>query len=162
MIGKLLKKTSTLMVVSISVAIIALIVYFTISGGSSDTDTSSENVKSITIKLTETQNEAKEWVPDLVYLKVGDKVELTVVNGDDDDEHRLSIPDLGIETIDIPGANERDTVTFTVDKVGTFTFVDYFAPDWESEICKKEVEGQPQGDQNEFICVPPGQFIVEE
>ena len=155
-------KTNTLLIGGIGLVLIAVIAYFALSGGSFDTDIPSDDIKSITIKLTETSNEKKEWVPNTVYLKVGDKVELTVVNGDDDDEHRLSIPDLGVETIDIPGANERDVVNFTVDEAGTFVFVDHFAPDWESEICQKEVEGEPQGDENEFICVPPGQFIVEE
>lgn len=155
-------KTNTLLIGGIGLVLIAVITYFALSGGSSDIDIPSDDIKSITIKLTETSNEKKEWVPNTIYLKVGDKVELTVVNGDDDDEHRLSIPDLGIETIDIPGANERDIVSFTFNQSGTFVFVDHFAPDWESEICQKEVEGEPQGEENEFICVPPGQFIIEE
>ena len=132
------------------------------TGGPTDTDDPSEDIKSITVKLTETQNEKKEWVPNIIYVKVGDKIELTVINGDDDDEHRLAIPDLGVETNDIPGANEQEVVTFTVNEAGSFVFIESLAPDFESELCELELEGEPQGDEEEFLCVPPGQFIVEE
>ena len=155
-------KTSFLFGVGIGIIIIALIGYYVTTGGSTDTDDLSDDITPITIKLTETQNEKKEWVPNVVYVKVGDKIELTVVNGDDDDEHRLAIPDLGVETGDIPGANEREVVTFTVDDVGSFVFIESLAPDFESELCKNEQEGEPQGDEKEFLCVPPGLLIVEE
>lgn len=137
-------KTSTLIVVIIALAVVAAAAYFLTTGGPSDTTQPSDEMISITIKLTETSNEAKVWVPSTVYLKKGDKIELTVVNGDDDDIHRLSIPDLGVETKDIPGANERDVVTFTVDKVGTFIFIDPLAPDWDSPECQAEKEGEEE------------------
>ena len=155
-------KTSFLFGVGIGIIIIALIGYYVTTGESTDTDDPSGDITPITIKLTETQNEKKEWVPNVVYVKVGDKIELTVVNGDDDDEHRLAIPDLGVETNDIPGANERDIVTFTVNEKGSFVFIESLAPDFESELCEKEQAGEPQGDEEEFLCVPPGKLIVEE
>lgn len=155
-------KTSILLGAGIGIVIIALIGYYVISGGSTDTDDSTDKIIPITIKLTETQNEKKEWVPNTVYVKVGDKIELTVVNGDDDDIHRLAIPDLGVETNDIPGANEREVVTFTVNNAGSFVFIESLAPDFESELCELEKEGEPQGEEGEFLCVPPGQLIVEE
>jgi heme/copper-type cytochrome/quinol oxidase subunit 2 len=157
-----LVKSSFLLGIGIGIIIIALIGYYVTTGGSTDTDDLSDDITPITIKLTETQNEKKEWVPNVVYVKVGDKIELTVVNGDDDDEHRLAIPDLGVETNDIPGANERDIVTFTVNEKGSFVFIESLAPDFESELCEKEQAGEPQGDEEEFLCVPPGKLIVEE
>ncbi len=155
-------KSSFLLGIGIGIIIIALIGYYVTTGGSTDTDDLSDDITPITIKLTETQNEKKEWVPNVVYVTVGDKIELTVVNGDDDDEHRLAIPDLGVETNDIPGANERDIVTFTVNEKGSFVFIESLAPDFESELCEKEQAGEPQGDEEEFLCVPPGKLIVEE
>jgi heme/copper-type cytochrome/quinol oxidase subunit 2 len=157
-----LVKSSFLLGIGIGIIIIALIGYYVTTGGSTDTDDLSDDITPITIKLTETQNEKKEWVPNVVYVTVGDKIELTVVNGDDDDEHRLAIPDLGVETNDIPGANERDIVTFTVNEKGSFVFIESLAPDFESELCEKEQAGEPQGDEEEFLCVPPGKLIVEE
>ena len=155
-------KTPILIGAGIGIIVVLLVGYYVLSAGITDTDDSTEDITSITIKLTETQNEAKEWVPSTVYVKVGDKIELTVVNGDDDDVHRLTIPDIGVETSDIPGANERDVVTFTVNEAGTFVFIDSLAPDFESELCQMEQDGEPQGDEGEFLCVPPGNLIVEE
>ncbi len=156
-------KTSTLIVVIMALAVVAATAYFLTIGSPSDTTQPSDEMISITIKLTETSNEAKVWVPSEIYnLKMGDNVELTVINGDDDDIHRLAIPDLGVETPDIPPANQQVTVTFEIDKTGALEFIDLLAPEWGSEICQNEAAGEPQGEGEEFLCVPPGQIIVEE
>jgi len=115
------------------------------------------STKPVTVKLTEVEEERKEWIPSKIYLKKGDDVQLTVINGDDDDEHRFAIPELGVESEDIPPANGRVTLTFTAEKVGTFRFIDPLAPDWGSEECSEEAEAA----REEPICIPPGEIIVE-
>jgi heme/copper-type cytochrome/quinol oxidase subunit 2 len=141
----------------IAAIVVIVVAALLLSGGLSGTPSSTGGVKSITLKLAETTNEAKEWVPSEIRLKKGDVVELTVINGDDDDEHRLAIPDLGVETKDIPPANGRTTVKFTADKAGTFKFIDPEVPDWDSLDCKADREKQ----RDEPLCVPPGKIVVE-
>ncbi|MEE9586315.1 MAG: hypothetical protein V3W09_05365, partial [Nitrososphaerales archaeon] len=61
-------KTSTLIGAIIAIVVVAAAAYFLTAGGPSDTTQPSDEVKYITIKLAETVNEAKEWVPATVYL----------------------------------------------------------------------------------------------
>jgi hypothetical protein len=135
-----LPKNSTIIAIVSIVVIVGAILY--IFSGDIFNGSQNDESKSITIKLAETVNEAKEWVPSTVYLKKGDKIELTVVNGDDDDVHRLAIPDLNIETNDIPGANGREVISFSVEETGTFIFNDPLAPDWNSPECQVDEESE--------------------
>jgi len=135
-----LVKNSTIIAIISIVVIVGAILY--IFSGDIFNGSQNDESKSITIKLAETVNEAKEWVPSTIYLKKGDKIELTVVNGDDDDVHRLAIPDLNIETNDIPGANGREVISFSVEEPGTFIFNDPLTPDWNSPECQIDEEGE--------------------
>ncbi len=140
----------------VGIAVLALAgAFLAISLSSSNTQTNQNEpqTKQIKIRLTETENEAKVWVPSTVYLKKGEMYELVVVNGDDDDEHRLSIPSLGVETEDIAPANGQETVLFTANNEGSHAFIDPTVPEWGSAVCSQDVDDPP--------CVPPGQVIVE-
>jgi len=117
-----------------------------------DTNSLSGGKKTITLKLTEVADEAKNWVPSNITLKKGDSVQLTIVNGDDDVEHKFAVPDLGLESVSIPPVNGRITMQFNADKTGIFKFIDPSVPAWESPDCNPDPEK---------ICIPPGKIIVE-
>jgi hypothetical protein len=129
--------------------------YFALSMASGPANSPEPQVKQIRIKLTETDDEAHVWVPSTIYLEKGDNCELVVINGDDDDEHRLLIPSFGVETDDIPPANGQDILVFTADEEGTHAFYDPLTPEWGSIACSAE-----QSDEDS-PCIPPGQIIVE-
>lgn len=148
-----LAKSSTIIVAAvIAIAAVGAAAYFLSLGGgqpepSGDGGSADKPNKFVTVKLVETFAEAKEWSPSQIYLKKGDFVELTVINSDDDDIHRLAIPDLGVETKDIPAANQQDVIRFKVDRTGNFTFFDPLAPDPNSPECvaqKEEAEEEEE------------------
>jgi len=78
--------------------------------------------KKISLKLTETFDEEKIWVPSTIYLKKGDIVEFTIINGDDNDNIQLLIPDLDVTSDIIPPLNGYKTLTFRADNVGEYSF----------------------------------------
>jgi len=69
------------------------------------------------------QNEKRFWDPAVIEVKVGVEVTIVVVNNDDIEHHEFTIPEFGVRTKDIPPF-EFASITFTPDKVGTFTFID--------------------------------------
>tara|TARA_B100001971_G_C18158457_1_gene519991 strand:+ start:369 stop:1043 length:675 start_codon:yes stop_codon:yes gene_type:complete len=109
-------KKSILILVPI-VIIIAILGFIYISTPSEETQT-----KEITLTLAEVSEGEEAWVPQTIHLNKGDNVKLTVVNGDDEFEHRLSIPDLGILTEIIPPANQQIIIDIKFDEVGEFSF----------------------------------------
>ncbi|MBI2937901.1 MAG: cupredoxin domain-containing protein [Thaumarchaeota archaeon] len=117
-----------------------------------NTGTASKQVK---VKLTETTDEAKVWIPSTIYLKKGETYELVVLNGDDDDEHSFSVPDLGVELKDISAANGQKTTLLTAGTEGTFTFTDPSTPEWGSAECAVEAAA------DDPPCIPPGQIVVQ-
>ena len=114
-------KTSTLLVVvALAVIVVGIAAYFLLFAAPPP---SSQN-KSVTLTLSEIREGEEGWQPSTIYLKKGDTVQLTVVNGDDDFNHSLAIPGLGIQTEMIPPQNGKTTVKFPADRVDTFSFND--------------------------------------
>ncbi|MCL4435260.1 MAG: cupredoxin domain-containing protein [Thaumarchaeota archaeon] len=111
--------------------------------------------KQVKVKLTETDDEAKVWVPNTIYLKKGNTYELVVLNGDDDDNHTFYAPGLGVVLENIPPTNGQKTTLLTAGTVGNFTFTDPSVPEWGSTECKS-VSGA-----EEPPCIPPGQIVVQ-
>ena len=139
----------------IVVAIVGVYLALSFTSPAQQIDNTGTASKQIKVKLTETTDEAKVWVPSTIYLKKGETYELVVINGDDDDEHSFSAPDIGVEIEDIPGANGQKTTFFTAGTVGNFTFTDPSAPEWGSAECTAEAAA------DDPPCIPPGQIIVE-
>ena len=71
----------------------------------------------LTVVNVETAQGVKIWVPESIFAKKGDKVELRLINKLDA-EHGYKIEAFGIEKVVGPQAAE--TVTFTADKAGIF------------------------------------------
>ena len=115
-IKELNSRTTALIVVSIAILITILgFTYF--STGNQETTS-----KEITLTLSEVSEGEEAWIPQEINVKKGDNVKLTIVNGDDEFEHRLSIPDLGILTDPIPPVNQQITINIKFDEVGEFLF----------------------------------------
>ena len=115
-IDELNSRTTALIVVSIAILITILgFTYF--SNGNQETTS-----KEITLTLSEVSEGEEAWIPQEINVKKGDNVKLTIVNGDDEFEHRLSIPDLGILTDPIPPVNQQITINIKFDEVGEFLF----------------------------------------
>ncbi len=113
-------KTSTLLVIALVAVVASFAAYFLLFSALS----SSSQSRSVTLTLSEIREGEEGWVPSTIYLKKGEIVQLTVVNGDDEFEHSLAVPELGIQTQMIPPRNERITINFTADRTGTFLFND--------------------------------------
>jgi hypothetical protein len=147
--------TKTIALASIVILAVAG-TYFAISLASTNQNTQSElQNKQIRIKLTELTEDTETWIPSTIYLKKGQTYELTIINGDGEDEHKFIIPELGVETKDISAANGQEKILLTPMTEGTFSFTDPSVPDWTSLECS-DVSGFV-----EQTCVKPGQIIVE-
>ena len=113
-------KTSSLLVIALVVIVAGVAAYFLLFAAP---PTNTQD-KSVTLTLSEVREGEEAWVPSTIYLTKGDTVQLTVVNGDDEFNHSLSVPELGIQTEMIPPRNGRIIVKFTADREGTFLFND--------------------------------------
>jgi nitrosocyanin len=71
----------------------------------------------LTIVNVETAQGVKIWVPESIFAKKGDTVEIRLINKLDA-EHGYTIKAFGIEKV-VP-AQSAETVTFTADKAGVF------------------------------------------
>ncbi len=98
--------------------------------------------KQIKISLQEERG-GRKWVPSTVTVKVGDDVELTVVNEDDETAHELKIPDLNVDTGKIEPGKEN-MVHFKADKAGRFPFLDP-QPDEKSKIGEDVKHSEEKG-----------------
>ena len=148
--------TRTIAIVAIIVVAIAG-VYLAMSSATptQQADNTGTANKQVKVKLTETTDEAKVWVPSTIYLKKGETYELVVLNGDDDDDHSFSVPDLGVELKDVPPANGQKTILLTAGTEGTFAFTDPSTPEWGSAECTAEDAA------DDPPCIPPGQIVVQ-
>ena len=96
------------------------------------------------IKITlEEERGGRKWVPSTITVKVGEDVELTVVNEDDETAHELKIPDLSVDTGKIAPGKEA-TVRFKPDKAGSFSFIDPL-PDEKSAAGEDVKHSQEKG-----------------
>ena len=98
--------------------------------------------KQIKISLQEERG-GRKWVPSTVTVKVGDNVELSVVNGDDETAHQLKIPDLNLDTGKIEPGKEF-TLKFKADKAGRFPFIGPL-PDEKSKIGEDVKHSEEKG-----------------
>jgi len=115
---ELLLKKQTLFILSIAILIIILsFSYLFILNQETTT-------KEITLTLTEVREGEEAWVPQTIFLKKGDDVKFTIVNGDDEFGHRFSIPDLAVLTDIIPPANKQIIINIKFEEVGEFSFND--------------------------------------
>jgi nitrosocyanin len=71
----------------------------------------------LTVVNVETAQGVKIWVPESIFAKKGDTVELRLINKLDA-EHGYKIAAYGIEKV--VAAQAAETVTFTADKAGIF------------------------------------------
>jgi len=115
-IKELNSRTTALIAVFI-VILIAILGFTYFSTGNQETTS-----KEITLTLSEVSEGEEAWIPQEINVKKGDNVKLTIVNGDDEFEHRLSIPDLEILTDPIPPVNQQITINIKFDEVGEFLF----------------------------------------
>lgn len=79
-------------------------------------DTATPDV-SLTIVNIVTAQDVKIWVPESIFAKKGDVVQLRLVNKLDA-EHGYKIEAFGVEKV--VAAESAETVTFTADKAGIF------------------------------------------
>lgn len=84
--------------------------------------------RSVMLTLTEVREGEEAWVPSSIHLTKGESVELIVVNGDDEFEHRLAIPGLDILTEIIPPGNQQIIIYFDANITGVFKFNDPDSP----------------------------------
>lgn len=79
----------------------------------STTETTTSSVKEFTMT-------AEKWIftPSLITVKQGDKVKLTIKSVDV--THGFALPDFGVKVDLVP--DKEETVEFTADKKGEFTF----------------------------------------
>lgn len=113
-------KASSLLVITLVVIVAGVAAYFLLFAAP---PTNAQD-KSVTLTLSEVREGEEAWVPSTIYLEKGDTVQLTIINGDDEFNHSLSVPELGIQTEMIPPGNERIIIKFTADREGTFLFND--------------------------------------
>jgi nitrosocyanin len=71
----------------------------------------------LTVVNIETAQGVKVWVPESIFAKKGDTVELRLINKLDA-EHGYKIDAFGVEKV--VAAQAAETVTFTADKAGIF------------------------------------------
>lgn len=71
----------------------------------------------LTVVNIETPQGVKIWVPESIFAKKGDTVELRLINKLDA-EHGYKIEAFGVEKV--VAAQAAETVTFTADKAGVF------------------------------------------
>lgn len=113
--------------------------------------------KTISLKLTETFDEAIVFVPNTIYIDKGDKVKMIIINGADDDTYSFIIPDLNIKSDPIPPLNGQTEIFFEATATGTYQFnVEEDGDDEESEINPDDSE------EVEEISIPSGEIIIED
>lgn len=119
-----LVKTIVLLAAVVAVIVAGAAIYFLFIAAPQSNAPSNGSSKAPILTLKEVREGQEGWVPSTIYLKKGDSVQLTVVNGDDDFKHALTIPDLGVQTDLIPPHSGRATVNFVANHTGTFQFND--------------------------------------
>jgi len=72
---------------------------------------------SLTVVNIVTAQDVKIWIPESIFAKKGDVVQLRLINKLDA-EHGYKIEAFGVEKV--VGAESAETVTFTADKAGIF------------------------------------------
>ncbi|MCL4435259.1 MAG: cupredoxin domain-containing protein [Thaumarchaeota archaeon] len=132
-------KTIVLLTAVVAVIVAGAAAYFLLIAAPQSGTPSSGSSKTVLLTLTEIREGEEGWVPSTIYLKKGDSVKLTVVNGDDDFKHAFVIPDLGVQTGLIPPRNERTTVNFRADRTGTFQFNDPDSPPECKQVSSAEI-----------------------
>ena len=141
--------------VSRTVIIAVVVVVAAVAGGlilfSQGPSPSPSGVKEFTVTLEEHQNN-RTWIPDMITVKVGDKVKLVIVNGDTENPaaptyHRFAITEYKIDSGDI-SPNKQYVAEFTADKAGTFK---YFDPRPDEKV----------GNENVKHSVELGKLVVE-